>query len=149
MVYCNIMNRYSDLESLFAQKGLRLTAPRRLVFDTLRSSTQPLLIRGIISACPSVDRVSIYRTLELFVELGIAEIVPLGWKQRYELTGPFKPHHHHLYCTQCGMLVDVHSQKLELLVAAIAREYHFTPSEHTFEVSGMCAGCTRQHSGKS
>lgn len=135
------MKRYADLEALFAQKGLRLTAPRRAVFDALRASEEPLMIRAIIRSCPTVDRVSIYRTLDLFTQLHIAEVVPLGWKQRYELTSPFKPHHHHLYCTSCGILIDVHSQKLELLVAAIAREHEFQPGEHKFEVSGLCKKC--------
>jgi Fe2+ or Zn2+ uptake regulation protein len=135
------MERYADLETLFAREQLRLTSPRRAVFDALRAAHEPLMIRDIIAACPSVDRVSIYRTLDLFVSLNVADLVPLGWKQRYELTSPFKPHHHHLYCTNCGTLIDVHSQKLEQLVAAIAREHEFTPSEHKFEISGLCANC--------
>lgn len=135
------MERISELETLFAQKGLRLTQPRRTLFDALYNSRQPLLISQLIKAHPSVDRVSIYRTLELFIQLGIAEVIPMGWKQRYELTSPFKPHHHHLYCTGCGKLIDLHSHKLELLVAAIAREHGFVPNEHKFEVSGLCAEC--------
>lgn len=135
------MSQYSELETLFARQGLRLTTPRKTVFQTLYASKHPLMIKDIVKSCPSIDRVSIYRTLELFVELAIVEIVPMGWKQRYELTSPFKPHHHHLYCTNCGTLIDVHSQKLELLVAAIAREYGFHPTEHKFEVSGLCADC--------
>ena len=135
------MERYADLETLFARKQLRFTMPRRAVFDALRSADEPLMIRDIIAACPATDRVSVYRTLDLFVELGIVEIVPLGWKHRYELTSPFRPHHHHLHCTNCGVLIDVHSQKLELLVAAITREYGFEPHEHKFEVSGLCRDC--------
>ena len=123
------------------QKGLRLTTPRRAVFEALHKSSRPLMIKDLIQACASTDRTSIYRTLGLFIELGIAEIVPLGWKQRYELTGPFKPHHHHLYCLNCGALIDVHSQKLEQLVAAITHEYGFLPAEHKFEVSGFCRAC--------
>jgi Fur family transcriptional regulator, ferric uptake regulator len=134
---------YDELETLFAQKALRLTTPRRVVFDALYTSKHPLLIGEIIKACSHTDRVSVYRTLELFTKLGVAEIIPMGWKQRYELTSPFKPHHHHLYCSHCGALIDVHSQKLELLVAAIAREYEFMPVEHKFEVSGTCKACQR------
>jgi len=138
------MSIHPELETVFAREGLRLTAPRKAVFDALYSAHQPLMIKDIIQACPATDRVSIYRTLERFTSLGIAEIVPLGWKQRYELTSPFKPHHHHLYCTSCGKLIDLHSQKLELLVAAIARQYDFKPAEHKFEVSGTCTDCTQK-----
>lgn len=139
------MSIHSELETVFAREGLRLTAPRKQVFEALYEAEQPLMIKDIIRTCSSIDRVSIYRTLELFVQLNIAEVVPMGWKQRYELTSPFKPHHHHLYCTACGKLIDIHSQKLELLVAAIARQYDFTAAEHKFEVSGTCASCSKKH----
>jgi Fur family transcriptional regulator, ferric uptake regulator len=136
---------YDELETLFARENLRLTNPRRAVFNTLYTSKHPMMIGEIIKICPNTDRVSIYRTLELFIKLSIAEVVPMGWKQRYELTSPFRPHHHHLYCTNCGALTDIHSQKLELLVAAVAKEYEFTPIEHKFEISGICKKCLTKH----
>lgn len=132
---------HNELETVFAKEGYRLTSPRRAVFDVLHSSESPLAIAAIIKACPDVDRVSIYRTLALFTRLGITEIIPFGWKQRYELTSPFKPHHHHLYCTNCGILIDIHSQKLEQVVAAIAREQDFQPAAHKFEITGLCRQC--------
>lgn len=138
---------HNELETIFAKKGYRLTTPRRDVFDTLHKSDVPLAIAEIIKANPATDRVSIYRTLELFTKLGITEVIPFGWKQRYELTSPFKPHHHHLYCTTCGRLIDIHSQRLEQIVALITRDHHFTPVEHKFEISGQCANC-QPHANK-
>lgn len=135
------MSGHNELETAFARAGLRLTLPRRDVFDALYTAKEPLMIKDIVRLCPNIDRVSIYRSLELFTQQGIAEIVPLGWKQRYELTSPFRSHHHHLYCTNCGKLIDVHSQKLELLVASITKHYGFTAKEHTFEISGTCSDC--------
>jgi Fur family ferric uptake transcriptional regulator len=131
----------SELEVIFAREGLRMTTPRAAIFKLMQASEAPLVISDITKKCAHIDRVSVYRTLELFVRLGIAEVVPMGWKQRYELTSPFQSHHHHLYCTHCGTMIDVHSKKLEQVVAAIAREYNFAPSEHKFEVSGICQNC--------
>jgi Fur family ferric uptake transcriptional regulator len=131
----------SELEVIFAREQLRMTEPRQAIFEIMRSSEVPLSISDITKKCSQIDRVSVYRTLELFVRLAIAEVVPTGWKQRYELTSPFKSHHHHLYCTSCGNLVDIHSKKLEQIVATIARDYDFAPSEHKFEVSGLCTAC--------
>ncbi|MDB5176733.1 MAG: Fur family transcriptional regulator [Candidatus Saccharibacteria bacterium] len=131
----------SELEVIFAREQLRMTSPRLAVFDAMRSSEMPLSIGEITKKCSAIDRVSIYRTIDLFVQLGIAEAVPVGWKKQYELTSPFQSHHHHLYCSSCGSLVDIHSKKLEQIVAAIARDYDFAPSEHKFEVSGLCKNC--------
>jgi Fur family transcriptional regulator, ferric uptake regulator len=133
---------HPELEVLFAREHLRMTTPRQAVFTAMHDSGLPLSIAAITKQCANVDRVSIYRTIELFVRLGIVETVPVGWKQRYELTSPFKPHHHHLYCTRCHALIDVHSKKLEQLIAALAKEYDFTPNEHKFEVSGYCKQCS-------
>lgn len=132
---------HPELEVIFAKHQLRMTKPRQKVFEILHNSTIPLSVGAIAKRCPEIDRVSIYRTIDLFVSLTIAEAVPLGWKQRYELTSPFMAHHHHLYCTGCGLLVDIHSKKLELLVAALAKDYDFATSEHKFEVSGLCKSC--------
>lgn len=131
----------SELVKILAAKGFRVTKPRDTVFNVLHTSAHPLEIGDIARKCPAIDRVSVYRTIELFTQLGIAAAVPLGWKQRYELTDPFKAHHHHLHCSQCGKLIDIHSQKLEQLVAAITSDYGFTPQEHKFEVSGLCQDC--------
>lgn len=134
----------SELEVIFAREALRLTTPRKQVFEAMRSAEKPISISQITQKCPQVDRVSIYRTINLFIQLDIVEIVHVGWKKRYELTSLFKAHHHHLYCANCKALIDIHSKKLELLVASIAREYKFSPQEHKFEVSGLCRKCNRQ-----
>ena len=130
-----------ELEAIFAREGIRLTKPRKLIFKTLHDSDAPLSASLISQRCDSIDRVSVYRSLELFVRLGIARRVPIGWKQRYELTDPFRSHHHHLSCTKCGRLIDVHSQKFEQLVNTVVAEYNFVASDHTFEVRGLCEDC--------
>ncbi len=130
-----------ELEVIFARERLRLTTPRRIVFLAMHESNTPVSAASIAQRCKDIDRVSVYRTIDLFVRLGIAEAVPLGWKRRYELTGPFKSHHHHLSCRKCGTLIDVHSQKFEHIVAAVAKEHGFHAEDHTFEIRGLCANC--------
>jgi len=131
----------TELEFIFARESLRMTTPRMAVFETMQSAETPLSIGDIVRKCPAIDRVSIYRTIDLFITLDIAEVVTVGWKKQYELTSPFLSHHHHLFCTNCGSLIDIHSKKLEQAIAAVARDYDFTPSEHKFEVSGLCKKC--------
>lgn len=131
----------SELEAIFARNGVRLTNPRKVIFRALHETNTPLSASMIAKQCESIDRVSVYRSLELFIRLGIARNVPIGWKQRYELTDPFKSHHHHLSCISCGCLIDVRSLKFEQLVNAVVAEYDFVASDHTFEVRGHCKKC--------
>ena len=50
-----------------------------------------------------IARASIYRTLDLLVEHGLAERVTTGAGSRFEPVHP-GGHHHHLICDQCGRL---------------------------------------------
>lgn len=131
----------NELERIFASNQLRLTGPRREVFTILKANDDPMAASDIATRCKEADRTSVYRTLELFTELGITHIVPFGWKQRYELASPFKSHHHHLSCIQCGKLIDIHSPQLERAMAKVASDNGFSETEHTFEIRGRCSNC--------
>ncbi len=131
----------TDLTDIFAVANLRVTKQRIKLFDTLKSARAPLSVVQIVRACPSIDKVSVYRTVRLFVELGIATVVTRGWKQSYELAAPFAPHHHHLVCSSCGSVTELKSDNIERLVAELSAKSNFTPSSHHFEVLGMCAAC--------
>ena len=130
-----------QLPSLFTRAHLRLTAPRKQLFTILETSDGPLSVGDILLQSPGLDRTSVYRTLSVFVNLGIVDSVPIGWKQRYELAGPFKPHHHHLRCTSCHEIIQLDIPKLENAIHAIAerRDYHLTA--HHLELSGVCKLC--------
>jgi len=131
----------SSFEELLASKNLRTTKPRRIVFAALKEAAEPLPTSEIIRRCPGVDRVSVYRTIDLFLELHIIERVAYGWKQRYELATPFRPHHHHLTCSQCGNVAELQSEELEILIRRIAKTRGFVLQRHTFELIGICRTC--------
>lgn len=130
-----------ELTKILATADLRQTKPRATIFDALKTSHAPMSIVDIINKCPSVDKVSVYRTIALFMKLDIITSVPHGWKHLYELSSPFKPHHHHLTCTQCGALIEIHSQKLESIIADLTHDHQFSPTGHHVEVTGICAVC--------
>ncbi len=127
--------------SMLSRHNLRDTKPRRLVFETFVDYPGTLSIATITKLCISVDRVTVYRTLKTFEQLGIIQIVMVGWKKRYELSEQFAPHHHHLQCTSCEKLIDIQSDKLEQLVDSIANEQQFIIMNHTFELRGICSDC--------
>ena len=134
-----------DIRSLLTEHGLRITTPRLAVFNALLNATSPLSVADIVTACPAVDKVSIYRTIETFTHIGATTVIMHGWKQRYELADPFRPHHHHLHCTKCDTVIEIHSDKIESVIKDLTRQYAFQPIAHTFEISGLCQSCvTRQ-----
>lgn len=126
---------------LLTRHQLRSTQARREVFSILLAAKEPLSITEITKATTIADRTSVYRTIELFLKLSIIEVIPFGWKTRYELSGDFKPHHHHLICTTCGTSVSIKPSALEQLVSIVAKEHAFIPTSHHFEIYGTCNNC--------
>jgi len=131
----------ADTIALFTTKNLRLTKPRQAVFETLKRASTPLSHVEIAKMIPYIDKVSVYRTIDVFLKLGIVIGVAHGWKQRYELAAPFKPHHHHLLCTGCGNVEEIQSEKLEQIINILADQEEFEVKGHTFEITGLCRTC--------
>lgn len=132
-----------DISEILATHQLRVTQPRRNVFEALQATYEPLSIRELCERLPAIDRVSIYRTLELFGQLHIITIVHVGWKKRYELAATYqKHHHHHLICTQCGSITEINSERLEDVIYTLTGAHGFTPTGHTFEITGLCNSCS-------
>lgn len=130
-----------QFNALLASRHLRSTTARRNVFNVLLAADTPLPIASIIKEVKASDRTSVYRAIQLFIELQIIEVIPFGWKTRYELSGNFKPHHHHLICSSCGSSISIKPSALERLVSTIANEHHFAPTSHHFEIYGTCKKC--------
>ncbi|MBM3210223.1 transcriptional repressor [Candidatus Saccharibacteria bacterium] len=135
------MQAYHQLEAEFKSRNIRFTKPRRAIFKCLQTATYPLSIRDIYTSLPNIDRTSIYRTLELYLSLGVVQIIPIGWKQKYELAEPYAPHHHHFICLKCGSHTDINPPGLEDLLRHYERTAGVIITAHTFELSGVCAAC--------
>ena len=130
------------LEAFFRNHNLRLTEPRRDIFSILESRDQPLTLQEILRASQFAERTSVYRTLRLFTELHIVDIIQVGFKQRYELAEPFKAHHHHLVCLKCGTLVDLEgTPRLEKLINKLADSHNYKLTAHHIELQGICSSC--------
>jgi len=124
-------------------KGYKLTTPRKLILDKL--SQYPLTIAEIAEKLKNnkvkVDLVSIYRTLELFVELGVVHTIEFGdGKKRYELADD-KNHHHHLICNNCGKVEDIKLTIEEKMLSDIKHQTDFKVERHSLELFGLCINC--------
>ena len=138
-----------QLDTLFRDKKLRLTRPRRALYRILSKSHEPLDLTTINTLITESDRTSTYRNLELFAAIGIIEVIHVGWKKRYELAAPFAPHHHHLVCIVCGSLTALDTPEIETIVETLARKYTYEITDHHFELRGICSACPAHFSRQS
>lgn len=127
-------------ERILKQHHQSVTKARKAVFEALLG-TEPLSMHALVEKARGVDRASVYRAVDLFERIGIAQRLTTGWKYKLELTDAFTEHHHHLTCNTCGKTVALSEDELEQFIEQIARKYGFVPSGHQIEIQGQCAAC--------
>jgi Fur family ferric uptake transcriptional regulator len=130
----------------FAQsKGLKSTRQRDIILDCFLSSDQHLstedLYLKLKEIMPGIGFATVYRTLKLFAESGIAREIQFGDGQtRYEHLRDGE-HHDHLVCTKCGAIMEFENETIEKLQAEVAKNHGFTIINHKLELYGICAKC--------
>lgn len=91
---------------------------------------------------------SVYRTLELLEELGVAKRVELGERgARFEAIGPSGDHHHHMVCEECGAVEPFEDGDLERALTTAAERRGFTPLAHEVVFQGRCRSCGPEAAG--
>lgn len=129
-----------------AHVGLKLTRQRKLIFMALLEQgalTTPE-IATLLSG--SVDRATVYRTLETFEEIKLVDRIWDGWKSKIELSDAFVTHHHHATCSSCEKGMRIESAELETTLRSIAKKLNFNMDSHTVELYGTCEACTAYES---
>ena len=138
----------------FRTCGYRFTIPRRAILDVLGSTSKHLSAEDIYVAVhkdyPNVGLTTVYRTLELLVQMGVVFKSDFGdGRARYELSeGPKgEHHHHHLVCTSCGRAIDYTDfidEEVELLrrtEKGLSKKYNFDITNHLIQFYGVCDKC--------
>ena len=130
-----------------AQKGLKSTRQRDVILDGFLSSDRHLSIEELYlklrAKHPSIGYATVYRTLKLFAESGIAREIQFGDGQtRYEHVNEGE-HHDHLVCTRCGTIIEFENEAIEKLQDEVANRHDFLIVTHKLELYGVCAKCRK------
>jgi Fur family ferric uptake transcriptional regulator len=138
---------HDALVAYMRDKGLRSTNQRRLVSDVFFRSKGHLSIDDLLALVrkkdASVGYATVYRTLKLLSESGLAyERQFRDGPTRYELAHA-ESHHDHLICVQCGRIEEFEDHEIETLQENVARRHGFALSSHRHELYGVCAGCQK------
>ncbi len=137
----------SILRRFLHSKGLKATHQRDVVVEAFLSSTQHVsadeLYRGISSEHPGIGYATVYRTLKLLKDAGLAAERHFGEGfARYEPLEPGR-HHDHLICIGCGTIVEFENPDIEDLQTRVAERHGFSITHHRLELYGHCANCRK------
>lgn len=137
------MSTIYGLAQQLKSAGYKLTRPRLAVIEVLETypehlSHSQILIEGQ-KIYPKLSRATVYRTMELLVELSLLRPLYLNDPtQRFvSATGG----HHHLVCTNCGTTIEFDYCSADQLTQELSTKYEFQIQSHLLEFQGVCRDC--------
>ncbi|HEX5414665.1 MAG TPA: Fur family transcriptional regulator [Chloroflexota bacterium] len=137
-----IRNNVRDATRRVQSEGHKLTRPRRLIIEALFARQRAVTAADLLASLGElgVSLASIYRTLDLLVELGLAEpVAQSDAEQRYLACS--LAHHHHVICDRCGLVTELDECDLAPFETIVAERTQYTIEGHTLEFHGRCPAC--------
>jgi len=133
--------------------GLKHTEQRDTILETFLETREHLstneLHRLVQKKDAKIGFTTVYRTLKLLAECGLASEVAFHdgiarFEHQYN-----RRSHHHMVCTRCGSSVEFFSPEVDSLEQEIGKTYHFETTRHTFQIYGLCEDCRRKKGSPS
>jgi Fur family transcriptional regulator, ferric uptake regulator len=124
--------------------GYRLTEPRRALADLILGHGGHFTASDLAAAARDrrigVSRATLFRALEVMVELGVVERLDLP-SGDHAYVPCATAHHHHVVCSRCGRTTDVDDVGINEAVREIARMTGYRIDSHRLELFGLCRPC--------
>ena len=125
-------------------QGRPLTVQRQLLLELLRAAEGHVdakeLYRRASARDESISLATVYRTLNLFRELGLVDEMNTGMiRCYYEIKQ--SPGHQHLVCQGCGRVIEFQNPYFQKLVKAVRREHGFNVIKAELYLEGYCPEC--------
>src|SRR5258705_220854 len=133
-----------NLTTQLSDHGYKLTRQRRAVVDVVikgsRRFTAADIFENAQRACPDLGLTTVYRTLDILIDLGRIRRVHLD--DGCEAFAPTSVEHgHYLICNSCQTTIEFEDCNLSELLARIAERTGFLIQQHWLELVGVCPKC--------
>src|ERR1022692_4886000 len=135
------------LQMQLAGRGIRMTAQRRAILSVIETASKHLdasqILRKARTLDDSVDRSTVYRTLDLLKRQGLVDELDLmhlnGDGHYYERK--LGRDHIHMACLRCGKITEFVSDSFERLKQQVEKDCRFRGLISRLEIGGYCAAC--------
>jgi len=129
------------------KKGLKRTSQRDLILDVFLRTEEHLsnedLYQLVKKEDPTVGQTTVYRTLKILTEAGLAREVRFGDGRTHYEHNYKHQHHDHMICSECGKIIEFFSAELEALQDEMAAKHDFEITQHLLRMIGICSECRR------
>lgn len=142
------MKQSEKMEEMLKKSGLKKTEVRLLLLDFLSKTKTPFSASTIFEKLKKnkLDQVTIYRTLDSFLEKGLIKKVETGKREaEYELIDE-KNDHHHIICLDCKKVSDFTGCDAGSLITKALKQVKDFKSitHHSFDLFGICNTCSKK-----
>ena len=135
------------LQTQLAGRGIRMTAQRRAILSVIEMATKHLdasqILRKARRVDATVDRSTVYRTLDLLKRQGLIDELDLmhinGEGHYYERK--LERDHIHMACLRCGKIAEFLSDSFEKLKQQVEKDCRFKVLVSRLEIGGYCSTC--------
>ena len=133
------------LRSYLKESSLRFTPQRQTILDVFLDCEGHVevedLFREVQKRDSSIGVATVYRTLNLFVECGLARLNVLGSGQKSFEKLYRRGHHDHLICLHCRKIVEFEHPLIEKYQLEVCQVHGFSLTQHRMEIYGTCSHC--------
>ena len=142
-----ILEKKKAFNAFAVKQGLRSTSQRDVILDIFLSTHEHLSVEDLYlkvkASHPGIGQATVYRTLKLFVEAGLAHEMALpDGRTRYEHQLASE-HHDHLICIRCNRIIEFEDENIERLQQEIAKRHGFVLTNHKMRLCGICPACNK------
>jgi Fur family ferric uptake transcriptional regulator len=127
-----------------ARHGLKRSEQREAILDAFLRSERHLSVDDLLRLArkrrPEVGRTTVYRTLKLLQEAGLATELVLRGETRFEREYK-RQHHDHFICKACGEIFEFSSDEIERIQEEVASDIGFVIDGHRHQIFGYCRDC--------
>lgn len=131
-----------QFRSWLVERGLKVTRQREAIAEVFFSSGAHLSLEELLELAkaqhPSVGYATVYRTMKILAECGLASEHKFGeGNVRYEPAVEGE-HHDHLICVTCGKILEYEDPRIEAFQDELAAKYGLRVVSHRHEIYGEC-----------
>jgi Fur family ferric uptake transcriptional regulator len=129
--------------------GLGHTTNRHRVLEVIGNNSTPLSVQQIfdtLTRTDNINRVTVYRILNLLVEKGLVNRISGGGRSFVYGLAPNENHpaHPHFYCKACGNLECLNPQSLGVDLQSMQRTFAGVIENVEVRVDGVCKNCLKE-----
>lgn len=137
-----------NYDELLKAAGLEPTANRLRVLEVIGNNSYPLSAADIYQTLErrhTINRVTVYRILDLLVARGLVDRLSTGGRSFYYGLAP-NAHHHphpHFYCLRCGQMDCLNPESLSVDARSLWQTFPGRIDKVEIRVDGVCKNCMR------